>query len=194
MNHPTVSCSKCHTPLPSTEFTPPVSHVCRRCGAQLQVYIFPALLRSQSAGVPGDTAVVDGAAGCFYHPHRQALVPCAQCGRFLCSLCEVELHGQHLCLSCVDASHAAGTLASLAHRRTLYDVIALRLALIPTLVLWPTLLTAPLTIWYTLRHWRSPRSVLSRSKIRFIIALAVAGLQMLGWLVWLAITFHWTKI
>ena len=179
-----VSCSKCDTPLPDAVFTTVGPHICGACGASVQVYVFPALLRAQPPGEPGETVVVDGTAGCFYHPHRQAVVPCEHCGRFLCTLCEVEIDGQHLCLTCLDTSNTKGALPSLAQRRTRYDSIALRLVILPTLLLWATLVTAPLTIWYVLWHWRSPMSILPRTKVRFVIALSLATLQILAWLVW----------
>lgn len=194
MANATVSCSKCGAPLSHSALTTPGGHPCPRCGALLQAYLFPALLRPQAAGEPGDPMVIEGVAGCFYHPHRQAVVPCAQCGRFLCSLCDVELHGQHLCLSCVNTGTTSGALASLAHRRTLHDSIALRLAILPALLVWPTLISAPLTIWYTLRHWRSPLSVLPRTRIRFVVALALGGLQILAWIVWMSFFWHWVFV
>lgn len=194
MANSTVSCSKCAAPLPYMALTTPGGYTCATCGVSLQGYVFPALLRPQSAGEPGDTVVIDGSAGCFYHPHRQAVVPCAQCGRFLCSLCDVELHGQHLCLTCVNTSNSNGVLSSLANRRRLYDSIALRLAILPALLVWPTLISAPMTIFYTLRHWRSPLSILPRTKIRFVVALVLAVLQILAWIYWIFFTWQWTWV
>lgn len=194
MANSTVSCSKCATPLSYLALTAPGGHTCPTCGASLQAYVFPALLRSQLPGEPGNAVVLDGSAGCFSHPHRQAVVPCAQCGRFLCSLCDVELHGQHLCLTCVNSGTSNGALASLTNRRTLYDSIALRMAILPALVVWPTLISAPLTIFYTLRHWHSPLSIVPRTRIRFVVALVFAVLQILAWIAWIFFMWQWVWV
>jgi hypothetical protein len=36
-------------------------------------------------------------------------------------------------------------------------------------------------IYLTVRHWKSPSSIIARSKIRFILAFIIAGVQIAGW-------------
>ena len=49
---------------------------------------------------------------------------------------------------------------------------------------WFTVFTAPAAIFVALRYWKAPSSLLQRSKIRFVVALLIAGLQVAGW-VWI---------
>jgi hypothetical protein len=33
-----------------------------------------------------------------------------------------------------------------------------------------------------IRYWKAPGSIIPRSKIRFVLAFLIAGLQIVGWL------------
>ena len=35
-------------------------------------------------------SALDGEASCYFHAHKRAAVPCDGCGRFLCSLCDLN--------------------------------------------------------------------------------------------------------
>jgi hypothetical protein len=61
--------------------------------------------------------------------------------------------------------------------RTLYDSIALALATWPALLLYPMILTAPMVVYLAIRHWKTPSSLIPRSKWRFVGALIMASLQ-----------------
>lgn len=65
----------------------------------------------------------------------------------------------------------------------LYDNMALYLAVIPMMFIFPTILTAPAVLFITLRYWKAPASLIPRTKIRFITAFFLAGCQLLGWAV-----------
>ena len=117
---------------------------------------------------------------CFYHPEKEAAVPCGTCGRYLCTLCDIEMDGGHICPMCLD--RAAGEEdATLIASRTMYDNIALSVAIYPMLM-WPvTVLTAPISLYLCVRHWRTPLSILPRTRVRYIFAFIIAGLQLAGW-------------
>jgi hypothetical protein len=73
-------------------------------------------------------------------------------------------------------------LKELDRDRILYDEVALALSLLP-LLMWPaTCITAPATVVVVIRCWKRPSSVIPRTKIRFVLALLVAGLQIFGWI------------
>ena len=72
-------------------------------------------------------------------------------------------------------------MKNLQDRRVLYDDLAVALAVLPILF-WPiTLVTAPLAIYYSIRYWKTPGSIVPRTQIRRILAIFFAGLQMVGW-------------
>jgi hypothetical protein len=125
--------------------------------------------------------MVEGESSCFYHPQKKAVLPCDGCGRFLCALCDCQLNGQHFCPACLEAGKSKGKIKSLDSQRTLYDSIALSLAIYPLLIFYFTLITAPMVLFVAIRYWKSPASLVHRSKIRFVVAIIFALLQIAGW-------------
>jgi hypothetical protein len=113
---------------------------------------------------------------------KRAVVPCSECGRFLCALCDIEFNGRHLCPQCLEVGEKKHKMKSLETQRVLYDEIALTLAIIPVIFIWPTVITAPMSLFIAIRHWRSPLSIIPRTKIRFILAILLSGLQITGWM------------
>ncbi|HEX5398354.1 MAG TPA: hypothetical protein VFY06_04825, partial [Verrucomicrobiae bacterium] len=111
----------------------------------------------------------------------KAVRPCDGCGRFLCALCDCELDDAHFCPTCLEAGKTRGKIKSLDNQRTLYDSIALSLAILPMLILYFTIITAPMALFVAIRYWKAPRSILRRTRIRAIAAIGIALLQIAGW-------------
>jgi hypothetical protein len=149
----------------------------------LQIEIFPALFKSFTAGARPETAMVEGESTCFYHPNKKAIRPCEACGRFLCALCDCELHDRHYCPACLEIGRKKGKIKSLENQRTLYDSIALSLAVFPLLIFYFTIITAPMALYISIRYWNAPRSIIHRTRIRYVLAIALATLQIVGWAV-----------
>ena len=186
MNAPLVSCGRCRSPLPGNLFNLPDPVHCPGCGSVTLVEVFPALYRSISPGKRGETILEQSESSCFYHPEKKAVVPCDSCGRFLCALCDCELNGQHLCPGCVDTGRKKGKIQDLENHRVLYDSTALTLTVVPMVVCYPflpfSLFTAPIALYLAIRHWKTPTSVVRRTKARFVMAIVLASLQILGWI------------
>jgi hypothetical protein len=126
--------------------------------------------------------MAEGEADCYNHPQNKAVVICADCGRFLCALCDVEIAGKHSCPDCIERGISQGERQELIARRTLHDSIALSLSLLPV-IMWPiTCLTAPAALFYAIRHWKSPTSILPRSRFRYLTAILFSLIQIGGWL------------
>lgn len=179
-----IGCPVCTRALPPDTWNLTYETYCPTCRTPVNVLVFPALLREEGGAIP-QLAVEGGEATCFYHARKKAAVPCDQCGRFLCSLCQVELSGQNWCPSCIELHRRQGKLATLDSRRTLYDNIALVLAFAPvvTVIFWfMSLVAAPAALFVIFRHWRSPSSVVPRTKVRFVIAGVAALLELGGWI------------
>ena len=139
---------------------------CPGCGDPLQVEVFPALFR-RCLPVKGET-IIESESSCFYHPQKKAVVPCQGCGRFLCALCDCELRGQHFCPACLEVGQK-GKIKSLENQRTLYDGIALSLAILPLLIFYFTMVTAPMALYVAIRYWNAPRSIVHRTKISYML-------------------------
>lgn len=163
------------------------------CGSQLQVEVFPALFRRINPGRDGELSMVDGESSCFYHPQKKAVVPCQGCGRFLCALCDCELHGQHFCPACLEVGQTKGKIKNLQNTRTLYDSVALSLAILPLLLFYFTVVTAPMALYISFRYWNAPMSLLRRSKVRFVLAIVLSTLQIIGWGVGIYFLVHNAK-
>jgi hypothetical protein len=112
------------------------------------------------------------------------VVACEECGRFLCALCEVPLAGRRLCPACIAAGQRKGSLDNLHRHRVLYDEVALALTVYPIVVPffgWALcVFSAPAGLFLALRHWRTPLSVVPRSRWRFVVAIVLGSLEILA--------------
>lgn len=192
METPALACTKCQSPL-----SPPADAeaqvLCGACGTVLRVHSFPALSHPHLTARLPEGLLADGEAGCFFHPAKKAVSTCEGCGRFLCPLCEVEWEGARLCPSCLAAGRKKGKIRTLENHRMLYDHLALAVAAAPVLF-WPlTCVTGPAALFLCIRFWKTPGSIVSRSKFRFILALVISLFQIAGWIWLVAEILHWTR-
>ena len=186
---PFLLCDKCRTVLTGATVNTPEPVACPGCHSALAARVFPAFFRQDAGGERAAEGVVsEEDASCFYHPRKKAVVPCDQCGRFLCALCDLELDGRHLCPGCVEAGRSADGRTALRAGlplapRTLHDSAALSLAFGP-LLLWPfTLFTAPVALFLVVRYWNEPRrSPIPRRRWRLVVAGAGALAEVAGWI------------
>jgi hypothetical protein len=182
MNSAILACSKCGGALlPEGLWQQDKLAPCPSCGASVQIEIFPALFRPMAAGQAGEAVIFEGESSCFYHPQKKAVVHCQGCGRFLCALCDCELHGEHFCPGCLEVGRIKGKIRRLENQRVLYDDIALAVAILPLLIFYFTLITAPIALYMALRYWNAPRSIVHRTKWRFVLAIVFAVLELAGW-------------
>ena len=184
-----IQCPACRAALLETNFNQPDFAPCPTCNAPLLVDVFPALFRPPASGAAAEALLVETEAGCFFHPQKKAVRPCEGCGRFVCALCDCELHGQHFCPQCIETGKTKGKIKSLDSQRTLYDSIALTLTVVPMvffILIYFTIITAPVALFVAIRYWKAPQSILRRTKFRFILAIVLALLQIVGWILVLA--------
>lgn len=168
MSEPRLTCTACGRTLPLEVLSAPDFVHCPSCGVAIRVEVFPAFRAGVAAGPLPEPLLSDDEAGCFYHPKKKAVVACERCGRFLCALCDVYLIDKHLCPPCIEAGKAKGTIPELQTERILYDGLALVLVF----------LCMPLALFVAIRYWNAPGSIVPRSKARFVLAVAVAFLQV----------------
>jgi hypothetical protein len=189
MNNALIQCPSCRAWLVGGPFNQPGFAPCPACGVPLRTEVFPALFRKISAGQSGEAVMVEGESSCFYHPQKKAVLACDGCGRFLCALCDCPLHGQHFCTTCLEAGQTKGKIKGLENQRTLYDSVAMALAIWPLIfflvfVALPYLyfgfltITGLMALYVVIRHWKAPPGIVRRTKIRFIIALIIALLEI----------------
>jgi uncharacterized Zn finger protein (UPF0148 family) len=177
-----VPCNSCGMPLPEWDLSAGEISTCPDCGSENKVKIFPAALRL-TPSIESESAE-EGDAACFDHPASRAIASCAQCGRFVCQLCAVELTGNTYCPSCISTgvSKVAGRNVSAA--RVAFDSIALSVALVPLLFFPITLFTGPVAVFLAVRYWKRPLVLMHANRWRFVAAIAI-GLVEVGGLGWL---------
>ena len=178
-----IACPKCSHVLSEDVLNSASLTKCNTCDVRLRAEVFPAIDRQPETGIINEAVTTGSEAGCFYHPAKKALTLCDMCGRFLCALCDLEINDQHLCAACLAIGRKKNTLVNLENHRILYDKIALFLSVVPfTLILWFfSIITIPATIFVVIRYWKTPCSIMSDSKLRFVLAFIFAGIQIFGW-------------
>ena len=176
-----MTCLHCQAVLKTEQLNTRKLEACPSCATLQRVDVFPALFKEPLNGTIGHFLQTDNEASCYYHANKQAIITCATCGRFVCALCDVELNGRHLCPHCFEVGKTKQKIRNLENSRTCYDAIALHLAILPMLIFWLTIFTAPVVIFISIRYWNAPGSIVARSKWRFVVALVLAILQLIGW-------------
>jgi len=172
-----ILCSACLRPLPVELWSGAEGQRCPFCQAPVLVKVFPAFAQFKSGSLP-QPLMADVEASCFYHAQNRAATPCDECGRFLCSLCTLEISGKSLCPVCFETNRRGRKIQDLESSRTMHDSVALALAIFPAFIFWPILVTAPLTLFWIFRHWNSPRSILPRTRVRYFFAGLIALSQI----------------
>lgn len=183
-----ITCPKCGAPLPPESFNTGYFVSCRSCGGPVRAEVFPALYRPPET-VPAENASAPGDATCFYHAHKTAKSVCAGCGRFVCALCEVDLGEGPFCPSCLSAGRKKGKIAKIERGRMRYDKIALTLAIVPSITIIFTILSAPAVLFMVVKYWNAPRSLVSPSGWRFVVAGIIAMIQVGLWVTFFVRTF-----
>lgn len=177
-----LDCPACRAPWPVEPEALEGLQNCPACRRPVRVLVFPAFRYGPARGATPEPVLMDGEAACFQHPDKRAVVPCAECGRFLCALCDVQLHGRHLCPNCLETGQRKGRLAELERSRTLWDRAALMAALGPLVLCWPvTFLSAPAAVALGILSFYRPGSLVQRGRARAWVAIGLGLLQLAGW-------------
>ena len=181
---PSLLCHHCRTVVPEALFNTGSPVPCPRCNSSLLVRVFPAFFRAPAIGAAAEALGSAEDAGCLYHPRKKAVVPCADCGRFLCALCDLEIDRRHVCPACVTAGRPGGGLpvGRLEGPRLLHDSLALSLAVLPLLIYPFTLVAAPAALFLVVRYWNEPKEhPLGRTRVRLVLAALLAAATLVGW-------------
>jgi hypothetical protein len=175
------ACPKCRQVFEIENGTADLTADCPNCTTRLVAHFFSAFFQPHAHGVAAEPLVDATEASCFYHPHKQAVGICDGCGRLICSLCSIDLGSQHLCPNCVSSGKKKGRLTTLETGRTRYDKIALTVAVLGCFLSIFSFFLAPVAIYFSIRHWNSPRSLLGGGRSRFVIAIVIAVASLLLW-------------
>jgi hypothetical protein len=181
MRRSPLSCGHCRSPLPAYMFASSEAAPCPNCYRPVRAMLWPARAKDLAGTLPTAAAVLEEST-CFYHPQNKASIVCDSCGRIICSLCDLPLDGQHICPECLNTGIRKDSITVAKSEVTLYDSLALALAVLPPF-LYPltifTFITSPMALWFSIRHWNKPQGIVPRrSKLRFTLAI-IASVAMI---------------
>lgn len=185
----TVTCPKCGDPhLTGLEPAGARSVPCPSCRTAVEVVAFGREAGAGRAGGGAAMHAVDGDAGCFFCEGFKATDVCSSCGRFICGRCRVDWAGRTVCMTCVHAQREVRGDDGFQSRRTIYDNLALSvlvwpLVLVPFYGLFFTAMAAPVTMFWVVRHWNSPRGIIPRGRFRLVAAGVISVVFIAGVLV-----------
>jgi hypothetical protein len=149
---------------------------CPSCQTQLWVEVFPALFRRIAPVATDEAVMIAGESACFYHDAKKAVVICDGCGRFLCTLCDCFLEGQHYCPPCLESGDRKRSIAPLEKSRPLHARQAMVLAILPFFV------TGLIALFLAIRYWKAPGSLVRPQRWIMPTALILASLQTIVYL------------
>lgn len=177
-----LQCRVCYSAIPFTVVNTEEMTSCLQCGTRSQIAVFPSFLRPPELKAPGVALEVEDQASCYYHPEKKAERECDFCGRFLCSLCDIDFGNNHYCPTCLESKdEKRKRISELENRHVLYDSLALSVAVLPMLIFYLTIFTAPVALWLAIRHWKTPLSLFPRNRWRFVLAILISIGQLAGW-------------
>lgn len=163
---------------------------CSHCGTESIVLAFPALSRAELKPQFGESILVEGESSCFYHATKRAAAACDQCGRFLCSLCDIAMDGRHICPSCLQANRNDPAKTRMVTRHVLYDNMAMDASVVPVLLCWPvSFITAPVAVFLVIRHFFNTKRPIPRNSWRAWVALLFSVATLGVWVYVVGSTF-----
>ena len=183
----TITCPRCSAPLTTPVFSNKSGSSCTYCGLKITGRLFPRFFKPSEEKPTNHDISSENESSCFFHPDKLAVSHCAECGRFLCALCELNIQDRIICPTCLDNLDKEKKVKTFTNRVTYWDSIVMSLAILPMLI-WPfTFITAPLTLILIWKHFKDNRHhIIPRNRWRFYFAGLVAGTQIMGWAIFIA--------
>ena len=125
--------------------------------------------------------MVEGESSCFYHPQKKAVCPARDAAAFY-ARCAIANYTASITVPRA-WRRAAARAKSRTSKTSACATTASRssLAVLPMLVFYFTIITAPDSLFVALRYWNAPLSIVRRTRIRYVLALILATLQFVGW-------------
>lgn len=180
----TLTCPHCLQPFSPAEEAEHAAteQECGRCRQSLIVEAFPRMHIAEPPpkhDAASARLAQEGEAVCHFYPELQAQTVCDECGCFLSEKAAVAWGEKTLCLPCLHLLRETKNRDDFSARRTLVDNVGLGLVL---LLLPLTLFTGPVALIYLLRNRKAPGSLIPRGRFRWWLAVSLATVSSLGWL------------
>ncbi|MGA1844249.1 MAG: hypothetical protein ACMUIS_06770 [bacterium] len=178
----TITCPRCSSPLSPQIFAAPSDASCPHCGLVMTGRLYPRFFKTKDMQETAADVTAGSESSCYYHPEKLAVSLCSECGRFLCSLCELDIQNRIVCPTCLEKLDQEKRVSTFTNEVTFRDAIALNVAVVLTFF-WPIyFVTAPFTLFYIWRHFKEPKQyIIPRKRWRFYLAGLIAGAQLAVW-------------
>lgn len=172
------ACPRCNVPLALESITVG-EDICPRCQGFFTATVFHAPQRVTRVLQLAQSGP-ESAGSCANHPRNVAVTNCGRCGLLICSLCELDLHGEKYCPSCFDRLTRDGGIENAQTRfrdwRTLSFATALAGLLFSLIMVGVPL--GVLSIYYAVRGLRDPQW--SKDKLFVLVLAIVLALMDIG--------------
>ncbi|MCD4819927.1 MAG: hypothetical protein K8S23_14685 [Candidatus Cloacimonetes bacterium] len=178
-----VRCPNCQRELSTKIYGLGKNSVCSYCKEPVNWYIFPRYFSKTENNEIPENILIEGESACFYHSDKKAVVTCDQCGKFLCSLCDLELNDKHICPNCFNSGKKNKQNFVYEESRILYDDLALAIAFWPIFTFYFTILGSLISIFFAIRYWNVNSSVIEQNKSKKIIAIFLSLLEIIFWII-----------
>ena len=178
-----LACPECGFELKPAFFESSDFRNCQICGVEVSATPFPACFADSKTITAMELDRGEDETSCFHHDSKKAIADCTRCGKFLCALCAVEVGSDVLCPECLVSGEQKASDPRLERERTLYDSIALTIAILPAMTISLSILGAPAAMYVALRYWRRPSSLVRRFGWRKYAAVLIALAQLAFWAV-----------
>ena len=179
-----IQCHRCQWKLPTGRNELQGLTTCPSCYTRLSVYLFPAWGRATQVGTAAQPISDSQEAACFFHADKRAVIPCDQCGRFLCSLCDFPIGNRHYCGSCVEKSAQGTHLGELERNRKRWDIQIWYWLVLPIFVCFYLIpITSIVAIVLGIQKRNVLPSLVSRSRLWIQAGIAFGILEFIGFII-----------
>lgn len=168
------ACPRCNAPLALESITVG-EDICPRCQGFFSATVFQAPQRVTRV-LQVAQAGPESAGSCANHPRNVAVTNCGRCGLLICSLCELDLHGERYCPSCFDRLTQNGGIDNAQTRFRDWRTLSFAASLVG-LVLSAAMIGLPLgvlSIYYAVRGFRDPQW--SKDKMLMLVLSIIVAL------------------
>jgi hypothetical protein len=144
---------------------------------------FATLALPEEARIDRAETAMGGEAVCVFHPEKKAALACQQCGRFICTLCDLPMGSRHLCPNCVEGGLVSEKVPELVNRRFIWGGASLALGWLPLLfgsfLFLGYIITGPAAIFTGISSFRKPGSLVrGRRPVAAIFGILGGVLQL----------------
>ena len=174
-----IACPACARYLPPASIAADGTAQCPSCATMMDIVLYPALLRPTVRGAMPERLLGAGDAACYYHHGNVAAAACAECGAYVCALCDIGVGLAHYCPSCFNNKHvpASKHRGILLHDHTAFILAVIGVVAVP--LMFAGILYGPAIIAYSLYQWNRVHTPYPRSRWRFVAAIMLASVATL---------------